>query len=164
MQVIRWLEDYLTSKDVSAVVVTHDRAFMESVCTSVLELEHGEVHLHDFGGPGSYERFREVRSQHPFSSDCCWAQHCMIKESMLPHPHYHARLVHAAQGLEYYFILHVILRAAAGGTLLERWLCCGTVGCRLISCRRWSTELHNRKEGCRSQLWMSTKSWRRRQG
>ena len=84
MQVIRWLEEYLTSKDVSAVVVTHDRAFMESVCTSVLELEHGEVHTHNFGGPGSYERFREVCGQHLFSSDHCWAQHCTLIESMLP--------------------------------------------------------------------------------
>ena len=61
LQVIRWLEQYLTSRDVSVVVVTHDRAFMESVCTSVLELEAGEVTLHNFGGPGSYDRFRQVR-------------------------------------------------------------------------------------------------------
>ena len=60
MQVITWLEQYLTSQDISVVVVTHDRAFMESVCTSVLELEAGEVTLHNFGGPGSYDRFRQV--------------------------------------------------------------------------------------------------------
>ena len=60
MQVIRWLEQYLTTQDISVVVVTHDRAFMEAVCTSVLELESGEVTLHNFGGPGSYDRFRQV--------------------------------------------------------------------------------------------------------
>ena len=90
MQVIRWLEEYLTSKDVSAVVVTHDRAFMESVCTSVLELEHGEVHIHNFGGPGSYERFREV---HSFSfvhvwalpiSACCFTHFQARKEALRP--------------------------------------------------------------------------------
>lgn len=59
-QVIRWLEQYLTTQDISVVVVTHDRAFMEAVCTSVLELESGEVTLHNFGGPGSYDRFRQV--------------------------------------------------------------------------------------------------------
>ncbi len=62
LQVIRWLEQYLTTQDISVVVVTHDRAFMESVCTSVLELEAGEVTLHNFGGPGSYDRFRQVRA------------------------------------------------------------------------------------------------------
>ena len=60
LQVIRWLEQYLTSQDISVVVVTHDRAFMETVCTSVLELEAGEVTLHNFGGAGSYDRFRQV--------------------------------------------------------------------------------------------------------
>lgn len=63
VQVIKWLEQYLTSKDVSVVVVTHDRAFMEAVCTSVLELEAGEVNIHNFGGPGSYDRFRQVCAQ-----------------------------------------------------------------------------------------------------
>ncbi|CAL5223735.1 g6295 [Coccomyxa viridis] len=62
-QVIRWLEQYLTTQDISVVVVTHDRAFMESVCTSVLELEAGETTLHNFGGPGSYDRFRQLREE-----------------------------------------------------------------------------------------------------
>ena len=60
LQVISWLEQYLTTQDISVVVVTHDRAFMETVCTSVMELEAGEVTLHNFGGPGSYDRFRQV--------------------------------------------------------------------------------------------------------
>ena len=70
LQVIRWLEQYLTSRDVSVVVVTHDRTFMESICTSVLELEAGEVTLHNFGGPGSYDRFRQVRTQLTLRREC----------------------------------------------------------------------------------------------
>jgi ATPase subunit of ABC transporter with duplicated ATPase domains len=61
------MEEHFSSRDVSLVVVTHDRAFMEAVCTSVLELEDGEAHFHSFGGPGSYARFRQVR---PFLSIC----------------------------------------------------------------------------------------------
>jgi len=59
-QAINWMEEHFCGRDMSLVVVTHDRAFMEAVCTSVLEMEAGEVHLHSFGGPGSYARFREV--------------------------------------------------------------------------------------------------------
>lgn len=62
-QAIRFMEEQFSTRDTSLVVVTHDRAFMEAVCTSVLELENGEAHFHSFGGPGSYERFRQVLNQ-----------------------------------------------------------------------------------------------------
>ncbi|EIE27633.1 P-loop containing nucleoside triphosphate hydrolase protein, partial [Coccomyxa subellipsoidea C-169] len=60
---IKWMEESFCARGMSLVVVTHDRAFMESVCTSVLEMEAGEVHLHSFGGSGSYARFRELREE-----------------------------------------------------------------------------------------------------
>ncbi|KAK9917578.1 hypothetical protein WJX75_006012 [Coccomyxa subellipsoidea] len=60
---IKWMEDNFCTRGLSLVVVTHDRAFMEAVCTSVLEMEAGEVHMHSFGGPGSYARFRELREE-----------------------------------------------------------------------------------------------------
>lgn len=56
------MEACFTSPDTALVVVTHDRAFMEAVCTAVLELDAGEAHLYQFGGEGSYARFREVKS------------------------------------------------------------------------------------------------------
>jgi hypothetical protein len=70
LQAIRWMEGRFTAPDTSLVVVTHDRAFMEAVCTSVLELDAGEAHLHAFGGPGSYDRFREARALHLAPSFC----------------------------------------------------------------------------------------------
>lgn len=42
------------------VLVTHDRAFMENCCNRILELDRGKCFMHDFGGPGSYERFKDV--------------------------------------------------------------------------------------------------------
>ena len=139
MQVIRWLEEYLTSKDVSAVVVTHDRAFMESVCTSVLELEHGEVHIHNFGGPGSYERFREVRCRHPSSFYPRWAQHALSRRACCP-THFQvgkeavrpAALLHG---------LRVLLCTAAGGHTLQEVALLQSSRCTVSSCRRWYTKL-----------------------
>ena len=54
------MEARLTSSNTTLILVTHDRAFMESVCTGILELDQGTAHLHSFGGPGSYDRFRQV--------------------------------------------------------------------------------------------------------
>ena len=39
---IEWLEEYLDDLDATVVFVSHDRWFLESVATSVLELERGK--------------------------------------------------------------------------------------------------------------------------
>ena len=39
---------------------TH-RYFMENVCDRMLELDRGRCFMHKFGGPGSYDLFKEVR-------------------------------------------------------------------------------------------------------
>ncbi len=46
---LEWLEGYLVDLDVAVVLVTHDRWFLESVGTSVLELEAGRARF--FAGP-----------------------------------------------------------------------------------------------------------------
>lgn len=70
------------------MVVTHDRAFMESVCTSVLELEAGEVTLHNFGGPGSYDRFRQVRTQLTLRRECCRPYGLALNMPAMPNFHW----------------------------------------------------------------------------
>jgi len=59
-QAIQWLEQRLTARGSTLAMVTHDRAFMEATCTGILELDSDGAHLHSFGGPGSYARFRQV--------------------------------------------------------------------------------------------------------
>lgn len=60
------MEKKLTSSNITLILVTHDRVFMEAVCTGVLELDQGVVHTHAFGGPGSYERFCQVCNRFSF--------------------------------------------------------------------------------------------------
>lgn len=57
------MEERLTGSNTTLILVTHDRVFMEAVCTGILELDQGTAHLHSFGGPGSYDRFRQVGHQ-----------------------------------------------------------------------------------------------------
>ena len=60
LQAIKWMEQRLTASNTTLILVTHDRMFMEAVCTGILELDQGTAHLHSFGGEGSYDRFRQV--------------------------------------------------------------------------------------------------------
>jgi hypothetical protein len=43
---------------------------MERVCDKILELDRGKCFMHDFGGTGSYEQFKEVSSGG--GSACGW--------------------------------------------------------------------------------------------
>jgi len=56
---IEWLEEYLDGLDASVVFVSHDRWFLESVATSVLELDRGKGRL----TKGSYSHWRRDRAE-----------------------------------------------------------------------------------------------------
>ncbi|KAG2502161.1 hypothetical protein HYH03_000648 [Edaphochlamys debaryana] len=61
VQMITWMERELKSEDMAVVLVTHDRYFMEVVCDRLLELDGGKAFVHNFGGEGSYQMFKEAR-------------------------------------------------------------------------------------------------------
>eukprot|EP00891_Asterochloris_glomerata_P001478 jgi/Astpho2/1478/fgenesh1_pm.00026_%23_6_t len=60
---ITWLETQLKHSDMTLLMVTHDRTFMESVCTGIVEMDQKSTHLHPFGGPGSWDRYKELREE-----------------------------------------------------------------------------------------------------
>jgi len=41
VETIQWLEDYLISQPAALVVISHDRAFLDRVCTQIVETERG---------------------------------------------------------------------------------------------------------------------------
>ncbi len=66
LDMIGWLEDFLQRPSVTLFMVTHDRYFLERVCTTIIELEDGMLHTY----PGNYTTFlerREERHQHQAS-------------------------------------------------------------------------------------------------
>jgi len=59
LEMIAWLEDYLQRPSVTLFMVTHDRYFLERVCTTILELEDGKLHVY----PGNYTTFLQRREE-----------------------------------------------------------------------------------------------------
>jgi ABC transport system ATP-binding/permease protein len=57
IEIIEWLEKYLGTANFSFIMVTHDRYFLDSVCTGIMELEKGRVYKY----PGNYSTFLERR-------------------------------------------------------------------------------------------------------
>ena len=52
LEMIEWLEEYLIKQNVTLLLVTHDRYFLDRVCDSIIELEVGRLQL--FKGGYSY--------------------------------------------------------------------------------------------------------------
>jgi ATP-binding cassette subfamily F protein uup len=56
---IEWLEAYLKSQDVTLLLVTHDRYFLDNVCNEIIELDLGQL----FTYRGNYAYFLEKKEQ-----------------------------------------------------------------------------------------------------
>ena len=58
IDMIEWLEKYLTASEITLFMVTHDRYFLDRVCNNILELSNGQIFLHK----GNYAYFLEKRA------------------------------------------------------------------------------------------------------
>ena len=56
---IRWLEDYLVSSKSTMVLISHDRHFLNSICTHMTDIDYGE--LREF--PGNYDEYMTAATQ-----------------------------------------------------------------------------------------------------
>jgi len=56
---IEWLENYLSQQNMSLILVTHDRYFLEKVTNEILELDEGAIHRYK----GDYTHFLEKKAE-----------------------------------------------------------------------------------------------------
>ena len=59
LSVIEWLEDYLKRNKVSLLMVTHDRYFLDRLCTDILEIDAQRVYAYQ----GNYSYYLEKRQE-----------------------------------------------------------------------------------------------------
>ncbi len=59
LSVIEWLEDYLKRNKVSLLMVTHDRYFLDRLCTDILEIDAQRVYSYQ----GNYSYYLEKRQE-----------------------------------------------------------------------------------------------------
>jgi len=56
---IRWLEDMLNSRKSTMIIISHDRHFLNSICTHMADLDYGELRLY----PGNYDEYMTASTQ-----------------------------------------------------------------------------------------------------
>jgi ATPase subunit of ABC transporter with duplicated ATPase domains len=56
---IRWLEEVLNERDCMMVIISHDRHFLNSVCTHMADMDYGELRVY----PGNYDDYMVAVSE-----------------------------------------------------------------------------------------------------
>ncbi|HLF12924.1 MAG TPA: ABC-F family ATPase [Gammaproteobacteria bacterium] len=56
---IRWLEDVLNERKCTMIIISHDRHFLNSVCTHMADLDYGELRVF----PGNYDEYMTAATQ-----------------------------------------------------------------------------------------------------
>jgi ATPase subunit of ABC transporter with duplicated ATPase domains len=56
---IRWLEVVLNARNSTMVIISHDRHFLNSVCTHMADLDYGELRIY----PGNYDDYMTASTQ-----------------------------------------------------------------------------------------------------
>ncbi len=56
---IQWLEDTLNERNSTMIIISHDRHFLNSVCTHMADLDYGEIRIY----PGNYDDFMLAASE-----------------------------------------------------------------------------------------------------
>ena len=56
---IRWLENILVARNSTMIIISHDRHFLNSVCTHMADLDYGELRLF----PGNYDEYMTAATQ-----------------------------------------------------------------------------------------------------
>ena len=78
IEMIEWLEEYLKNQNITLLMITHDRYFLDRVCNHILELEDGKLYHHK----GNYSYFLQKRAEREanFNTEVSKAGRLMKKE------------------------------------------------------------------------------------
>ncbi|MEO7802123.1 MAG: ABC-F family ATP-binding cassette domain-containing protein [Ginsengibacter sp.] len=58
VQMIEWLEDFLSAQRITLLLVTHDRYFLDAVCNEIIELDDEKIYVYK----GNYDYFLEQKT------------------------------------------------------------------------------------------------------
>jgi ATPase components of ABC transporters with duplicated ATPase domains len=71
LDMIEWLEQFLAQRELTLLLITHDRYFLDRVCDRIIEIDNGD--LHQYQGNFSYyiesKAAREIQLQSELDKD-----------------------------------------------------------------------------------------------
>jgi ATP-binding cassette subfamily F protein uup len=78
LEMVEWLEEYLSRNNISLLMVTHDRYFLDRVCSQIIEIDDKQVYSYK----GNYSYYLEKRDERIMSqnAEVSRAKNLMRKE------------------------------------------------------------------------------------
>ncbi len=78
LEMVEWLEEYLSKNNISLLMVTHDRYFLDRVCNSIIEIDNKQIYTYK----GNYSYYLEKRDERLSTegSEVAKAKNLMRKE------------------------------------------------------------------------------------
>ncbi len=62
IQMIEWLEEFLSKQNLTLLLVTHDRYFLDNVCNEIIEIDNQQIYSYK----GNYNYFLEKKAEREF--------------------------------------------------------------------------------------------------
>ena len=59
LEMVEWLEEYLSRNNISLLMVTHDRYFLDRICNSIIEIDNKQIYSYK----GNYSYYLEKREE-----------------------------------------------------------------------------------------------------
>lgn len=59
IEMIEWLENYLSRQRVTLLMVTHDRYFLDKICTKIIEIDRQQIYVYE----GNYDYYLRRRTE-----------------------------------------------------------------------------------------------------
>jgi ATP-binding cassette subfamily F protein uup len=63
IEMVEWLEEFLTRSQLAVLLVTHDRYFLENITNKIIELDNGQLYVYE----GNYTYFLEKKAEREFN-------------------------------------------------------------------------------------------------
>lgn len=64
-ETIEWLEEFVAARNLTLLMVTHDRYFLDRLCNEIIEIDQGKVFFYE----GNYQFFLEKKAEREVSED-----------------------------------------------------------------------------------------------
>jgi ATP-binding cassette subfamily F protein uup len=78
LEAIEWLESYLAGPNITLIMVTHDRYFLDNVAKEIIELDRGK--LYRYRGQYAYFLEKKAEREEMLKTEVAKARHLMKKE------------------------------------------------------------------------------------
>lgn len=75
IEIIEWLENYLTRSRITLLMVTHDRYFLDRICNKIIEIDNKQIYTYD----GKYDYYMRRRKER---IEAMAAEHAKVKNTL----------------------------------------------------------------------------------